>query len=182
LFITILISQLFTSCNSQTNKNSEFPAGIIYGKKGAYKVDAPKGWILDNKSGKDMGLPCVLYLDGFNWQNSPVVMYSKIASPNYDKIDLFINYAIKEFQKEDPNFDHKELKNGQIDDKKYIIMNYQGGIYNSYERVFYIQMEKAVGYVVFSARNQTDFKKYSNAIFEIVESYKYKPEYIDYKE
>jgi len=178
----VLIAQLFSSCNSQTNKTGEFPSGIIYGKKGAYKIDAPKGWILDNKSGKEMELPCVLYLNGYNWQNSPVIMYSKMASPNYEKIELFIDFAIKEFQKEDSKFEYKELKNGQVADKKYIIMDYQGGTYNSFERVFYIQMEKAIGYVVFSARNKADFEKYSSAMFEIVESYKYEPKYINYKE
>lgn len=182
LTLILIIMQLFLVCNAQTELKGQFLAGIVYGPKGAYKIDAPENWILDNKSGLSMGLPCVLYIDGYTWQNSPVIMYSKIASTDYENIDTFIDFAIKEFQKEDSDFNHKELKTGKIDDKKYIIMDYQGGPYNSFERVFYIQMEKAVGYVVFSARNQDDFKKYSDAIFEIVESYEYKPEYIDYKE
>ena len=182
IFILITVSQLFTICNAQTNQKGQFPAGIVYGPKGAYKIDAPKNWILDNKSGLSMGLPCVLYIYGYTWQNSPVIMYAKIASTNYENINTFIDFAIKEFKKEDLDFYHKELKTGKIDSNKYIIMDYQGGPYNSYERVFYIQMEKAVGYVVFSARNEEDFNKYSDAIFEIAESYEYKPEYIDYKE
>jgi hypothetical protein len=60
-------------------------------------------------------------------------------------------------------------------------MNYRGGPYNSFERVFYIQMENAVGYVVFSARNEKDFNTYSAAIIEVVNSFQYKPEYINYK-
>ena len=181
LLFIILITQLISGCNSQADKTKKFSKGIVYGQKGAYSINTPKGWILDTKSGKEMGLPCVIYIDGYNWQNSPVIMYSKIASPNYDKIELFVDFSIKEFQKEDSKFQYKEIKNGQIADKKYIIMDYQGGTYDSFERVFYIQMEKGVGYVVFSARNKSDFEKYSSAMFDIIESYKYEPDYIEQK-
>lgn len=181
LFLVIIL-QFALIGNSQTDKKGQFPEGVIYGLKGAFKIDAPNDWVLDNKSGVTMGLPCVLYIDGESWQSSPVIMYSKIAAINYENIDKFIKYAINEFEKEDPNFYHKELETGEIEGKRYVIMDYRGGPYGSYERVFYIQMKKAVGYVVFSARNEKDFKIYSDAVFEVVESYEYAPAYIDYKE
>ena len=179
--IIAVISSFFV-CSAQTDLKGQFPAGLVYGPKGAYKIDAPKKWILDNTSGGSMGLSCVLYIDGYTWQNSPVVMYAKIASTSFEDIDKFIEFAIKEYKKEDVNFFHKELKKGKIYDKKYIIMDYHGGLYNNYERVFYIQMEKAVGYVVFSARNEEDFKKFSGSIIEVAESFQYKPEYIGFNE
>ena len=108
-------------------------------------------------------------------------MYAKIASPNFTEIDKFIAFAIKEFKKEDPKFHFKQFKNGKLNGYKYVIMNYQGGPYNSYERVFYVQMKGAVGYVVFSARNEVDYNKYSDAIFEITNSFQYKPEFINYQ-
>src|SRR4026207_39434 len=91
--------QLFILCCSQTSQQRQFPAGIIYGPKAAYKIDAPKNWILDNKSGMSQGLPCVLYINGFTWQNSPVIMYAKIAGTNFENMDSFIAFAIKEFKK-----------------------------------------------------------------------------------
>lgn len=180
LFTTIAL-QFASVSHAQTQRKTKFPAGIVYGPKAAYQIDAPKHWVLDNTSGVSEGLPCVLYIDGFTWQNSPVIIYAKIASPVYTDIDKFIAFAIKEFVKEDPNFNHKELVNGNIGGQKYTIMNYQGGPYHSYERAFYIQMKRAVGYVVFSARNKEDYEKYADALFEIVKSYKYKPEYINYQ-
>ena len=173
--------QLFILCSAQISQQGQFPAGIIYGTKAAYKIDAPKNWILDNKSGISQGLPCVLYVNGFTWENSPVIMYAKIAGTNFDNMDSFIAFAIKEFKREDSNFYYKELKKGNIDSTNYVIMDYRGGPYNSHERVVYIQMKKAVGYIVFSAQNRDDFIKYSDAIFEVVNSYKYKPEFIDHK-
>lgn len=179
ILVLVAAIHLFSICNGQ---KEQFPAGIVYGPKGAYKIDAPKNWILDNKSGLSSGLPCVLYINGYTWENSPVIMYAKIASSNFEKIDNFIDFAIKEFEKGDPGFYHKEFKKVETDSSKYIIMDYQGGPYKSFERVFYIQMKKAVGYVVFSARTEEDFKKFADTILEIVESYEYKPEYIGYKE
>ncbi len=159
----------------------QFPSGIVYGPKAAYKIDAPKNWVLDNNSGKSMGLPCVLYLKGYTWESSPVIMYAKIAGTTFENIDSFISFAIKDFVKEDSNFYHNELKRSKIDSFQYVVMDYIGGPYKSYERVFYVQMPKAVGYVVFSARNNEDFMKYSTDIIEVILSFKYKPEYIGYK-
>jgi hypothetical protein len=136
-------------------------------------IDAPKHWVLDYKSGVPDGLPCVLYIEGFTWESSPVIMYAKIASPTYPNIDKFIAFAVKEFVKEDRNFYHKESKTGDIGGKKYVIMDYRGGPYKSYERAFYVQMESAVGYVVFSAKNKKDFDKYADALLEVVASYRY---------
>ena len=173
--ISFLLISIFTIGQEQ------FPSGIVYGPKAAYKIDAPKNWVLDNNSGKSMGLPCVLYLKGYTWENSPVIMYAKIAGTTFEKVDSFISFAVREFVKEDPNFSHTELKRAKIDSFQYVVMDYIGGPYKSYERVFYVQMPKAVGYVVFSARNNEDFMKYSTGIIGVMLSFKYKPEYIDYK-
>ena len=181
--LVILALLYFVLKVSAQNESSQFTAGIVYGPKAAFKISAPDNWILDNKAGLSMGLPCVLYIDGYNWQNSPVIMYAKIASTDYEDIDKFVEYAIKEFLKVDPNFKHTRIKTNILRNQfKYYINDYQGGPYNSYERVMYIQMEKAVGYVVFSARNLDDFEKYADAIYEIVHSFEYEPEFIDYKE
>lgn len=177
---TLLFLGMILICRGQTKEANHFEAGIVYGPKAAYKIDAPKNWVLDNVTGQSSGLPCVLYMNGYTWENSPVIMYAKIASPDYTQVDKFIAFAIKEFKQEDPNFHYKEFRKDSINGHKYVIMNYQGGPYNSYERVFYVQMKNAVGYVVFSARNKEDYDKYSDAIFEIVKSFHYKPEFINY--
>jgi len=178
-FLTILFSCLFSI--AQINGQAQFEAGIVYGPKAAYKIDAPKNWVLDNVAGQSSGLPCVLYIKGYTWENSPVIMYAKIASPTFTNIDKFIAFAVNEFKKEDSEFHFMEFKHGKLNGNKYVIMNYQGGPYNSYERVFYIQMKSAVGYVVFSARNENDFNKYADAIFEIVTSFQYNTQFINYK-
>jgi hypothetical protein len=124
--VLIVALELFSFCRSQTNWKGQFPAGVIYGPKGAYRIDAPKDWILDNKSGQSMELPCVLYIKGFTWDNSPVIMYGKIASTKFENIDSFIVFAIDEFKKEDSSFYHKQLISGSVKGAKYKIIDYRG--------------------------------------------------------
>ena len=38
----------------------KYPGGIVYGPKAAFNIAAPEGWVLDNESGAQQGLPCVL--------------------------------------------------------------------------------------------------------------------------
>lgn len=109
-------------------------------------------------------------------------MYAKIASPKYPEIEGFIKFAIAEFIKEDSHFVHKRLKSHKINTTfSAVVYDYQGGIYNSFERVAYIQVPNAVCYVVFSARNQKDFKKYADALYDALDSFELRPEYINYK-
>jgi putative intracellular protease/amidase len=56
-----------------------FPGGIVYGPKAAFKIDAPAGWVLDNRAGAEQGLPCVLYPKGSTWADAYTIMYAKIA-------------------------------------------------------------------------------------------------------
>ncbi len=76
-----------------------YPGGIVYGPKAAFNIAAPEGWVLDNQSGVEQGLPCVLYPKGSTWADATTVMYAKIASPQFEKVDDFVAMAIKEMQK-----------------------------------------------------------------------------------
>ncbi len=76
-----------------------YPGGIVYGPKAAVNIAAPEGWVLDNQSGVEQGLPCVLYPKGSTWADATTVMYAKIASPQFEKVDDFVAMAIKEMQK-----------------------------------------------------------------------------------
>ena len=181
LLLALHLFCVWVLCNAQAKHAAHFEVGIVYGPKAAYKIDAPKNWVLNNVSGKSSGLPCVLYIQGSTWENSPVIMYAKIASPEFTVMENFIAFTLKELKKEDPKFYNKEFKKDTINGHRYVIMNYRGGPYNSYERTLYVQMKGAVGYIVFSARNEEDYNKYSDAILEIVSSFQYKPEYINYK-
>ncbi len=75
---------------------NKYPGGIVYGPKAAFSISAPKGWVLDNESGVNQGLPCVLYPKGESWADARTVMYAKIASTQYEDAEKFAAVAIKE--------------------------------------------------------------------------------------
>jgi hypothetical protein len=159
---------------------TKYKSGAIYSDKGAYIIDAPQNWVLDNESGLDQGLHCVLYLKDFNWATSPVIMYGQIESDSGITIKSFVDFAMKEYLKEDPKFEHTLVKTLKAEDKYDCeVYDNHGGPYGSYERVAYIQIEGSVCYVVFSARTKDDFDKYADAIYDVVKSFKNSPEYIN---
>ena len=161
-----------------------FPAGLLYGPKAAYKIDAPKGWVLDNQSGQAQGLPCVLYPAGSHWGDAKVSMYAKIASPEYPKAEEFARWAIGQFQKEGGGFRFKRVKDGKTSEGyPYFINEYrrQTG-YSRIERAAYVQLPHAVAYIIFSAEAEQLYRKYSSALTETVQSLIYVPRFIGYHE
>src|SRR5213083_750423 len=73
-----------------------FRGGIVYGPKGAFNISAPEGWVLDNESGAEQGLPCVLYPKGESWADARTVIYAKIAGTDYEDAEKFVQVAIKQ--------------------------------------------------------------------------------------
>lgn len=166
LFFFILFANL--------SAESCFPAGIVYGPKAAFKIDAPDGWILDNESGKNQGLPCVLYPNGYTWKNAPVVMYAKIGSTDFESKDKFIKYSISELKKRNSTLKYKLLKEGKIDNKySYTIYEYWNHYGQTVEQTVYIQLPKAVAFIVFNSPNREQYNKSSAKLKETLESFMY---------
>ncbi len=175
----ILVAIAFCAAKAQ---DSQFPAGIVFGPLAAFQISAPDGWVLDNKAGISNGLHCVLYLENSTWEQSAVIMYGKIAGPNFKTVEAFTDYTYKEFKKEDPKFVREKLKDVTIDKTyKAIVYKYVGGPYKSYEGAAYVQVDGAVCFVVFSAQNEEDYNAYAKALIQTIESFKYRPDYIGYQ-
>jgi len=179
---TIIISIfLILTLIGFSQQNSKYAGGIVYGPKAAFQIFSPPNWILDNQAGLNMGLPCVLYLKDYTWSDSPVIMYAKIASTNFETSQLFIDFAIKEFQNRDTTFTYTRIKNFETKDKFEVIVNdYSQRNHKQIDRVAYIQVKNAVCYIVFSTTKKEDFDKYADDVYKVIDSFEYKPEYINY--
>jgi hypothetical protein len=160
-----------------------FPNGVVYGPKAAFAIAAPNGWVLDNKSGEADGLPCVLYPKDTTWQTAPVVMYAKIASTTYEDAKEFIKIAIENMIKQRPGFTHRQVAAGKTNEGlQWIINEYPATqSYPRVERVAYVQMPKAVAFVVMSAENADVAVRYAVALEDVVASFAYKEEFIGYQ-
>ncbi len=174
----ILLAAL--TCTAHAADSTEYCAGIVYGPKAAFKIDAPEGWVLDNTSGAAMKLHCVLYPEGETWTDSPVIMYARIASTTHENIREFIKYSVAEFRSQSKDFHLKEFKRGEVNTHEYIVMDYSNGPYENYERVAYFQMDKAVGYVVFSSVTEEGFAEHADALLQLTQTFTYMPAFINY--
>lgn len=146
--------------------------GIVYGPKGAFNLSAPKGWKLDPTAGSGQGLPCVLYPEGATWENADPLMYAKIASTKYENAEAFAKEAIEDMKKNRPGFKMERVASGKTaGGEPYFINEYEPTkTYKRFERVAYVQLPKAVAYIVFSADEKPAYEKHRGALEEAVKS------------
>ena len=151
-----------------------FPGGIVYGPKAAFKIDAPKGWVLDNSAGAEQGLPCVLYPKGSTWADAKTIMYAKIASTQYEDAEAFVATAIKEMEKVH-GLPKQKVESGKTGDgHAYFVNEYSPtDSYSQSERIAYVQLPHAVAYVVLSSRNEASYRKNAGALQEVLKSFVY---------
>ena len=146
--------------------------GIVYGPKGAFNISAPKSWKLDPTAGSRENLPCVLYPEGSTWETADPVMYAKIASTIYEDYEAFAKDAVADMKKKRPGFTMKRVASGKTaGGLPYFINEYPpSASYKRSERVAYIQLPKAVAYIVFTADDRTSYRKQQGALDEAVKS------------
>lgn len=146
--------------------------GIVYGPKAAFKIDAPKGWVLDNSAGVDQGLPCVLYPKGSSWQDARTIMYAKIASTEFTDVAQFVARSIKEMQ-EVHGLPREKVASGKTGDgKPYFVNEYRATkSYSQWEQAAYIQLPGAVAYIILSSRDEASFRKDAPALLEVLKSF-----------
>jgi hypothetical protein len=148
--------------------------GIVYGPKAAFKIDAPQGWVLDTEAGAGQGLPCVLYPKGSSWSDAKTVMYAKIAGTKFEDVNAFVATAIKEMMKIHGAPKEKIASGKTPDGHDYFINEYPAGKnYSQWECVAYIQLPKAVAYIVLSSRDETSYRKDASALQEVLKTFAY---------
>jgi len=156
LFICLAVLLFCSPISAQKN----YPRGIVYGPKAAFNIAAPEGWVLDNTSGAEQGLPCVLYPKGSSWSDAKTVMYAKIATTQFEDVNAFVAMAIKEMQKTHGKPKEKIASGKTRDGHDYFINEYLATkSYSQWERVAYVQLARAVAYIVLSSRDDSSYRK-----------------------
>lgn len=147
-------------------------AAIVHGPKGAFNIKAPAGWVIDNTAGESNGLPCVLFRKGQTWETAEPLMYAKIASTSHEDAEAFATTAIAEMKKQRGEYEVKRVATGKTKGgQSYFINQYSPNAdYPRTERVAYVQMPKAVAYIVFSCDDAKALSKHQRALTEVVES------------
>lgn len=149
---------------------------VIYGNDNSFVVKAPKGWILDTKSGLSSGLSAVFYPQGSNWEKGVTVMYCNSASKKVkgnETLQQIMDFDIGRFKNEQG----AEINDGGkvvTSDSNLAYIKYFYDKKNiNYEAVAYIDERNVVVFLVISSRDKDDFEKSFESFKEFVESYYY---------
>jgi hypothetical protein len=176
--VLIALLQLCASASAE----QIYAGGIVYGPKAAFNIGASEGWVLDNESGAGQGLPCVLYPKGSSWSDAKTVMYAKIASTQFEDVNAFVAMAIKEMMKTHGAPKEKVASGKTPDGHAYFINEYPATkSYSQWERVAYVQLPRAVAYIVLSSRDEASYRKDSGALQEVLKTFRYLQPKVDTK-
>ena len=169
---TILLTGLLFLAIGAMAMGQPSAGGIVYGPKGAFNISAPKGWKLDPTAGAGQGLPCVLYPEGSAWETADPVMYAKIASTKYEDYEAFARDAVEDMKNNRPGFEMKRVASGKTAGGEFYFINEYppSKAYKRWERVAYVQLPKAVAYIVFTADEKSAFEKQRGALEEAAKS------------
>jgi hypothetical protein len=144
--------------------------GILYGGTAGFNLDAPKGWVFDNESGKPDGLYCVMYPEGGSWAKSPIVIYGNIGEAGEKTLEQYIVADMDDMKQKVKNLKYTMSKR-QVANKKFPFIAVDSyGINDAYERVLYVYAGKSVCMVVMSTKDRALFMKYRNAVYEVIKN------------
>jgi hypothetical protein len=171
----LLLPALLVFVGIGASSADQVPFAIVHGPKAAFNIAAPEGWVIDHSAGAADGLPCVLYRKGDNWENADPLMYAKIASTSVEDAESFVKTAIAEMTKERGEYKTKRVESGKTKDgRAWFINEYSPNKkYPRTERVAYVQLPKAVAYIVYSADSEAAFRKHQNALNQLLGSFSY---------
>jgi hypothetical protein len=160
--------------------------GIVYGEGYAFMIEAPKGWVLDTRSGVPDGLQAVFYPRGSSWSESPTVMYAAWASKKKEGVTTLqqiIDKDLTNFKKENPSMvitESRPLKTG--DGKKALVRLFKGDQGGNFEAVAYVDEKAGVAVLVLTSPEQAAFTKAVPAFEKLVSSYHFYTEDVRIKE
>jgi hypothetical protein len=174
LFYPLVISGALLIAQSLGVAQDQFRGGIVYGPKAAFNIAAPDGWVLDNRAGAEQGLPCVLYPKGESWADARIVIYAKIAGTQFEDAETFVAFAIREMEKQHGKPKEKIANGRTKDGHAWFINEYPAtAIYSQWERVAYVQLPKAVAYIVLSSRDESSYRKDADALQKVLGTFVY---------
>src|SRR5437870_2062529 len=170
----VLAFLLLAALSSSADDQQAFRGGTVYGPKAGFNVSAPEGWVVGNESGKEQGMPCVLYPKGSSWSDAKTVMYANIASPEFEGVNAFVATAIKEMKAKHGTPKEKIASGKTHDAHDYFINEYPATRnYSQWERVAYVQLPHAVAFIVLSSRDHASYQKDSGALQEVLKTFIY---------
>lgn len=153
---------------------SDGGTGTVLVADHSFSFTAPKGWIMDDRSGVSQGLFVVFYPTGQSWRDSPVMAYMRTHAKN--DLAATIPQLVDQTIRTHGSPDYRVSFFQGIDlgpDRKAMIYHYSGDRRGSHEAVAYIEEQNTFNCLVLSARDRKDFDDAQDVFAEMVKSYTY---------
>lgn len=155
--------------------------GYVHGENHCYYFNTPSGWVLDNVSGKNQGVPMVFYPNSSSWADATTVIYTRNAgfAPGTktarEKIKGQVDRVLEEFRNngDGPNIKASLVQtirtktgfNGEV-------WKFTGDRWGNTELVAYFAAKETVNFFVMTSRDPKDFEKSTPALLELASSYR----------
>jgi hypothetical protein len=146
---------------------------VLIDKEVALTSAAPSGWILDHAAATEMGM-CALYvLRDHNFQNSPYLIYPRIAEKGGDAtIETAVQDLAAIYKSHSPNFaleekDDYTSKQGLIFKVRYF---WDGPPPRGFEAVAYLNYKEKLYISVYSAKSRDEFLKEVHSFYSYLDS------------
>jgi hypothetical protein len=140
----------------------------------SFLVASPKGWVLDDKSGKDQGLDVVLYPEGWNLDYAPALMYTKIINKDNALQKSFAD-IISEQVDQLKQYGATIVKDSiayTYDNKQSVIINFIDNTTKTNNLISYINEYNYIVSFILTSRDKDQFLKSKPKFLELVNSYK----------
>ena len=173
---TLLCIALTTSIALTAEAQPRGTAGIVYGKEHAFSVQAPPGWVLDNKAGRSQGLHACFYEEGRSWASAETVMYANTASKRVQgqrTMEELMAYDVAQFRKRAPGLDVTPPVSMKTSTGTASVRLFKGDEHVNHEAVAYIDEKHTIVMLVLSARTEAGFRKAYPSFEKLVSTYKF---------
>ena len=174
-FLCLLVLALAPPSLAQTPCVGQ--ASVVSADTAAFLVQAPPGWILDCKAGKDQGPLTVLYRTGESWGTGAAVMYVSVLTdhqvhprPDAERIDA----EVADWRGRAPDVHVAVLPpliTSRGNGSKAEVRRFQSASEHLFEIAAYVPRSRIMPLLVMTARNPRAFQEALPAFRLLVRSY-----------
>lgn len=151
-------------------------SGIFYDVGYVFTLSAPKGWVLDDATGRANGINAVLYRHGESWVHGDAVMYANInrkMKGRQDTVQKVVEFDIEQARKRSPDVvveTAPTLTTG--DGRKAIVYTFTyAGKKAAKEKTAYIDTPKVVVFLVLSTQTESEYTRALPDFSKLVRSF-----------
>ena len=177
LTLSCLLPSAAGQNSTSERRQSTGGAGVIvYAEGGAFLLQGPGDWIADNETGQQMGICCVFYPEGSNFDDAETVIYPNIATkgPGQATLKEFMEYDLSEFRDHNPGMSHEDAEDIPMRNNRAAKLRYFHGVNKgSSEAIAYIDEEKIVALIVVSSKTEKGLNAAVPLLRDMLQSYLY---------